>query len=192
MQIMNGSASQKTISKAYQTNTLSLVLEILFLIVLGISAIVVRSYLRIPLGIPGRHGLEFMAILMIGRRVSKIPFASVITMLGATSFMFVPFIGIKDPFLPVIYLLMGIVLDILYFAFKNPANRLAILSLIGGLAYMVIPISRLGVYLFTGILERSFIKSGFIIPILSHFAFGVAGALLGAGLIFSIKRIRRK
>ncbi|HAF31081.1 MAG TPA: hypothetical protein DCG75_18750 [Bacteroidales bacterium] len=188
---MNGNASQKTISKAYQTNTLSFVLEILFLFVLGISAIVLRSYLRIPLGIPGRHGLEFMALLMIGRRVSKLPFASVIAMLGATTFMFVPFIGIKDPFLPVIYLLMGVVLDLLYFAFRNPANRLAILSLIGGLAYMVIPISRLGIYLFTGVLERSFIKSGFILPILSHFAFGVAGALLGAGLIYSIKRIRK-
>lgn len=188
---MNGNASQKTISKAYQTNTLSIVLEILFLFVLGISAIVLRSYLRIPLGIPGRHGLEFMALLMIGRRVSKLPFASVIAMVGATSFMFVPFIGIKDPFLPVIYLLMGVVLDFLYFAFRNPANRLAILSLIGGIAYMVIPISRLGIYLFTGVLERSFIKSGFIVPILSHFAFGVAGALLGAGLIYSIKRIRK-
>ena len=189
---MSGNVSQKTISKAFQTNTLSLVLEILFLFVLGISAIVLRSYLRIPLGIPGRHGLEFMALLMIGRRISKLPFASVIAMLGATTFMFVPFIGIKDPFLPVIYIIMGVALDMLYFAFRNPANRLAILSLIGGLTYMVIPISRLGVYLFTGVLEKSFIKSGFIIPILSHFAFGVAGALLGAGLIYSINRIRRK
>ena len=189
---MNGSASQKTISKAYQTNKVSIVLEVLFLFVLGISAIVLRTYLRIPLGIPGRHGLEFMALLMIGRRVSKLPFASVIAMVGATTFMFVPFIGIKDPFLPVIYLLMGVVLDLLYFAFRNPANRLAILSLIGGLAYMIIPISRLGIYLFTGVLEKSFIKSGFILPILSHFAFGVAGALLGAGLIYSIKRIRKK
>ena len=189
---MNGILSQKTISKAYQTNTLSLVLEILMLLTLGVSAIVLRSYLRIPLGIPGRHGLEFMALLMIGRRVSKLPFASVIAMIGATSFMFVPFIGIKDPFLPVIYLIMGVVLDVLYFAFRNPANRLAILSLIGGLAYMVIPISRLGVYLFTGILERSFIKSGFIVPILSHFAFGVAGALLGAGLVYSVKKIKNK
>lgn len=189
---MNGNLSQKTISKAYQTNTISLVLEILMLFSLGISAIVIRSYLRIPLGIPGRHGLEFMAILMIARRISKIPFASVIAMIGATTFMFVPFIGIKDPFLPVIYLVMGIVLDVLYFAFKNPANRLAILSLIGGIAYMVIPLSRIGIFLFTGFIDKSFVKVGFIIPILSHFAFGVAGALLGAGLIYSIKRIQKK
>lgn len=189
---MNGNLSQKTISKAYQTNTISLVLEVLMLITIGISAIVLRSYLRIPLGIPGRHGLEFMALLMIARRVSQLPFASVIAMIGASSFMFVPFVGIKDPFLPAIYLVMGAVLDILYFTFKKPANRLAVLSLIGGLAYMVIPISRLGIYLFTGVLDRSFIKSGFIIPILSHFAFGVAGALLGAGLIYSIRKIRNK
>jgi len=189
---MNGKLSQKTISKAYQTNTLTVVLEILFLFVLGISAIVVRSYLRIPMGIPGRHGLEFMAFIIIARRISKLPFASVIAMLGATTFMFVPFIGIKDPFLPVIYIIMGIVIDILFFAFRKPYNRLAILSLIGGIAYMVIPVSRIGIYLFTGILESSFVKSGFIIPVISHFAFGVAGSLLGAGLIYSIKRLRNK
>ena len=189
---MNGNLSQKTISKTYQTNTISVVIEILMLITLGISAIVLRSYLRIPLGIPGRHGLEFMALLMIARRISKLPFASVIAMIGATSFMFVPFVGIKDPFLPVIYLIMGGVLDILYFVFKNPVNRLAILSLIGGLAYMIIPVSRLGIYLFSGIIDHSFIKNGFVIPILSHFAFGVAGALLGAGFIYSIKRLRNK
>jgi hypothetical protein len=88
--------------------------------------------------------------------------------------------------------MMGVVLDVLYFAFKNPANRLAILSLIGGLAYMLIPVSRLGIYLFTGVIDHSFIKSGFVIPILSHFAFGVAGALLGAGLVYSVKKIRNK
>lgn len=189
---MNGNVSQKNISKVFQTNTLSLVLEILFLFVLGISAIVLRSYLRIPLGIPGRHGLEFMALIMIGRRISKIPFASVIAMLGATTFMFVPFIGIKDPFLPVIYMIMAMVLDLLYFAFRNPANRLAILTLIGGLTYMVIPLSRILLFFSAGIVERSFLKHGFVIPVASHFAFGAAGALLGAGLIYSIKRIKNK
>lgn len=188
---MNGSMYQKSLSKTFQTNTLSTVLEILFLLLLGISAVMLRSYLRIPLNIPGRHGLEFMAILIIGRRVSKIPFASVIAMVGASSIMLVPFIGIKDPFLPVTYLLMGIVLDSLYFVFRNPSNRLAILTLIGGLTYMVIPISRLGIYMFTGIMESSFIKWGFVIPIASHFVFGLAGTLLGAGLVYSIKRLRK-
>jgi len=188
---MNGNMYQKSISKTFQTNTLSIVFEILFLLLLGVSAVMLRSYLRIPMNIPGRHGLEFMAILIIGRRVSKIPFASVIAMIGASSIMFVPFIGIKDPFLPVIYLLMGIVLDSLYFVFRNPSNRLAILTLIGGLAYMVIPISRVGIYLFTGVIDHSFIKWGFAIPIVSHFVFGIAGALLGAGLIYSIKKLKK-
>jgi hypothetical protein len=189
---MNGSMYQKSISKTFQTNTLSLVFEILLLLFLGISAIVLRSYLRIPLNIPGRHGLEFMAILMIARRSSNLPFASIVTMLGASSLMFFPFIGIKDPFLPIIYVVMGIVVDALYLLFRNPANRLAILTLIGGLAYMVIPISRLTIYLFTGILESSFIKWGFVVPVVSHFIFGLAGALLGAGLVYSINRIRKK
>ncbi len=189
---MNGNLSQKTISKVYQTNALSIVLEIILLFVLGVSAIVLRSYLRIPLGIPGRHGLEFMALLMIGRRISRLPFASVIAMLGATSFMFVPFVGVKDPFLPVIYLAMGVVIDILYFTFNKPANRLFIFTLVGGLAYMVIPVSRIFIYLFAGIMDKSFLKSGFVIPVLSHFFFGAAGTLLGVGLIYSIKKITKK
>jgi hypothetical protein len=133
-----------------------------------------------------------MAILMFARRSSNLPFASIVTMLGASSLMFFPFIGIKDPFLPIIYVVMGIVVDALYLLFRNPANRLAILTLIGGLAYMVIPISRLTIYLFTGILESSFIKWGFVVPVVSHFIFGLAGALLGAGLVYSINRIRKK
>jgi len=183
---------QKSLSKTFQTNTLSLVFEILLLLFLGISAIVLRTYLRIPLNIPGRHGLEFMAFLMIARRSSNLPFASIIAMLGASTFMFFPFIGIKDPFLPIIYVVMGVVVDALYLLFRNPSNRLAILTLIGGIAYMVIPIGRLTIYLFTGILESSFIKWGFVVPIVSHFAFGLAGALLGAGFVYSIKRIRKK
>lgn len=189
---MNGSTYQKSISRTFQTNTLTLVLEILLLLALGIGAIVLRSNLRIPLNIPGRHGLEFMAIIMIGRRISKLPFATIIMMLGASSFMFFPFIGIKDPFLPIIYVVMGVVVDTLYLLFRNPAKRLAILTLIGGLAYMVIPISRLTIYLFTGVLESSFIKWGFVVPVLSHFVFGIAGALLGAGFVYSINRIIKK
>ena len=93
MKTMNGSMYQKSLSKTFQTNTLSIVFEILFLLLLGVSAVMLRSYLRIPMNIPGRHGLEFMALLIIGRRVSKIPFASVIAMIGASSIMFVPFIS---------------------------------------------------------------------------------------------------
>ncbi len=188
---MNGSMYQKSISRAFPTSTLSLVFEILLLLFLGISAIVLRTYLRIPLNIPGRHGLEFMAILMIARRSSNLPFASIITMMGASTFMFFPIIGIKDPFLPIIYVIMGIVVDALFIAFNKPYNRLAILTLIGGIAYMVIPVGRIIMYLFTGILESSFIKWGFVIPVLSHFIFGLAGALLGAGLVLSLKKLRK-
>lgn len=191
MKTMNGSMYQKSLSKTFQTSTLSIVFEILLLLFLGISAILLRTYLRIPLNIPGRHGLEFMAILMIARRSSNLPFASIVTMLGAAGFMFFPFIGIKDPFLPIIYVVMGIVLDALFIAFNKPNNRLALLTLIGGIAYMVIPVGRIIMYLFTGILESSFIKWGFVVPVISHFIFGLAGALLGAGLVLSLKKLRK-
>lgn len=189
---MDGRLSQKTLSRAYQTRTSTLVLEILILLLLGIGAFALRSYLRIPLNIPGRHGLEFMALMMIGRRLSKLPFASIIVGLGAAGFMFFPFVGIKDPFLPIIYVVMGVILDGLFLLFNNPSNRLSLLMLIGGLSYMVIPVGRLIIYLFTGILESSFIKWGVVVPVISHFVFGIAGALLGAGLIYSIKRIRKE
>jgi hypothetical protein len=189
---MSGELHQKTISKAFPISKTALWIEVLLLILLGAIAITLKSRIRIPLDIPGHHGLEVMAILMIGRSISGISFASTISSVAAGLLMFFPFLGIKDPFLPLSYLLMGVTIDYLYYLWNEKKNQWIFISLIGGLAYMIIPLSRLIITFTTGYPYGSFIKSGFAVPLISHFIFGVAGAILGAGLIISLRKFFRK
>jgi hypothetical protein len=55
----------------------------------------------------------------------------------------------------------------------------------------MIPISRIILTLLTGYPYKSLIKNGFLMPVATHFLFGLLGAILGAGLIISIKRLKK-
>jgi len=191
MKNVNGNVSQRTIPKVFPTDRSVTVLEMILLVLLGVFAITLRMKLRIPVGIPGHHGLEVMALLMAGRYISRISVASSISALAAALFMFFPFMGIKDPFLPAIYIIMGISLDLIYYAFKDYKKYLALFALMGGIAYMMIPVCRMLITAFTGYPYNSLIKGGFFYPMAMHFLFGMAGALFGAGLIYSINRLRK-
>ncbi|MCD4745607.1 MAG: hypothetical protein K8R58_04855 [Bacteroidales bacterium] len=184
---MNGKLQQKTISKAFPIDRTAF--EIIILSLLGAFAIVLRAKLRIPLQMPGHHGLEVMAILLIGRNMSKIPIASSISTFVAALFILFPFIGFKDPFLPIIYILMGVTIDFTYKYFKQYRANIIFFALLGGIAYMVIPLSRILIHFTTGYPYQSLIKGGYIYPVISHFIFGVAGAVLAAGVIYSTKKI---
>jgi hypothetical protein len=169
-----------------QSRSYSLALEIGMLLGLGMLGIVLHARLRLGLGIPGHHGLLFMALLMAGRTSSKLPWASSISSLGVASLLFFPFLGFKDPFIALIYLLPGLGLDLLY---KNARlkSKIWYLALIGGVAYMLIPLSRLTLHFSLHIPYTSF-RYGYLTPILSHFAFGTAGSLLGLG----VKKLLKK
>jgi hypothetical protein len=185
---MSGKSPQKTISKAYPINKVAL--EIFLLSLLGAFAIILRAKLRIPLNMPGHHGLEVMAILLIGRSVSKMSIASSISSMAAAMFIIFPFMGFKDPFLPVIYILMGISIDLMFRFIYNEKYKAITLALIGGIAYMLIPLSRILIHITTAYPYQSLIKGGYVFPVFSHFLFGVLGALLASALIHTTKKIR--
>lgn len=191
MKNVNGTALQRTISRVFPTDQSTVILEILLLTLLGVFAITLRTKMRVPLQMPGHHGVEVMALLMVGRYISGISIASSISGIAAALFMFFPFMGIKDPFLPAIYIIIGMSIDIMYAAFKDYRKYLALFALIGGVAYMMIPVSRLIITSFTGYPFKSLIKNGVVLPVATHFMFGVAGAVLGAGLIWSINRMKK-
>lgn len=142
MKESTGSVFQRSISRVFPIDKNTALLQVLLLSFLGASAIVLRANLRIPLHIPGHHGIEVMALLILGRYLSQISIASSISSLAAALLIFFPFMGFKDPFLPLIYMGMGVTIDSLYSAFKNK-KHIAFFALIGGLAYMAIPVSRI-------------------------------------------------
>lgn len=182
--------------KSYQKNTLSLsltkryatVIEILLLIMTGVFIATLRAYLRVPLNIPGRHGIEVIGILMAARMLSGQKFASSITMLASGSMMLLPFMGFKDPTIPFMYMGIGFSLDFLWAKFKLNVKNAYIVALFGGLCYMMIPVLRLGIH-FSGLMFiSSFAKHGIIIPILTHFFFGALGTLVAFGAIKALKK----
>ncbi|MBN2236672.1 MAG: hypothetical protein JW729_03880 [Bacteroidales bacterium] len=185
---MNGKFQAKSTSKALAINKLAL--EVLILSIVGLFAVVLRAKLRIPLSMSGHHGLEVMALLLIGRSVSKLSMASSISTLAAALLIFFPFMGFKDPFLPIIYLLMGANIDFMYQKLKQSKLQLFIFVLIGALSYSIIPSSRILIHISTGYPYESLLKAGYAYTVFSHFIFGALGGLLAFGLVYTTKKIR--
>lgn len=185
---MSGKSYQKNILNLSLTKRYATVIEILLLILTGVFIATLRAYLRVPLNIPGRHGIEVMGILIAARMLSGQSFASSITMLAGGAMMFLPFMGYKDPTIPIMYMMMGFSLDFFWSQLKLNTKNAYVVALIGGLTYMMIPVLRLGIH-FSGLyFISSFAKHGIFIPILSHFLFGALGTLVGFGIIKSLKR----
>ena len=64
---MDGVASEKKSLSGLRSKTNLSAVEALLMLGLGAAAVVLHQTLRAPLNLPGRHGLEWMALLVIGR-----------------------------------------------------------------------------------------------------------------------------
>jgi hypothetical protein len=75
---MNGELQEKSISKVFHSSRFSTLAEILLALGLGVLAVVLHAKLRIPLKMPGHHGLEFMALLIFARTTMRMKWASMV------------------------------------------------------------------------------------------------------------------
>jgi len=190
---MNGNVQQKTLSRKYLTNlSIAGILEILLLIGAGVLAIVLHARLRTPLNIPGHHGIEFMAIILAARLSSKIKWASSISALGIGIFLLFPVLGFKDPMMGFNYMLPCFFIDLAYNFIKNNKYRNLFLSIAAGLAYLMVPMSRLITTLTTGFPYSSFLKHGFATPIFTFLLFGLLGGILGTGIYIIGKKLFKR
>lgn len=189
---MNGNVLQKTTLGLSHRSWLSMVLESLLLMLLGAIAVTLHARMRTPLNIPGHHGLEFMAIFILARMGSGMKFAGSISSMGIGILLLFPVLGFKDPFMGFNYMLPGFLLDALYLGIPRWRKKVWFLSIISGLAYFTIPLSRLILMSTTGYPYNSFLKHGLVTPVISFMLFGMAGGLLGAGFIFSWKKLLKK
>ncbi len=183
---MNGKLLQRSLSRVFQSKLAADTLEALILLMFGIIAITLHARFKTHLGIPGNNGLLFMAIIMTGRIISHFRNAASVSCFAASALSFLPFFGFQNIFFPITFLLPGLILDWLYNIkySKLLTEKVWFLGLLGGLAYMTIPLSRIIISLITGFPFGAFIKYGFVIPVASHFFFGLAGASLAASLLF--------
>ena len=185
---MDGKQLPKSVSAPSLSGKIPLALEYAILFGIGIIAILLHFRLRTPLNMPGHHGLEFMALLMAGRVASRLPWASSISSLGIGLVLLFPVFGFKDPFMGINYMFPGILIDVLYGLTRQWRWQMLILALISGLAYAMIPLSRLIIHLASGFPYGAFVKHGYLIPFAGFFLFGFAGGFAGAGITSSILR----
>jgi hypothetical protein len=186
---MDGKSYQKTISKAFPASISGQVAELVVLALIGALGVLMHAYLRIPFKLPGHHGVIYMAILLSGKLLSKRSYAASLSSIGAATMLLLP-IGFKDAFMPVVYLFPGLIVDLLFYNFKKTQTKVLVLSLICGLAYMSIPVTRIIISKFTGF------SYGLLIPefpyrLLTHFIFGFSGGFIASGT-YSMFRKRKK
>jgi hypothetical protein len=169
---------QRTLSRAFPNKTLLTLVEGLILLMLGMIAIALHARLRVPLHLPGRQGLLFLTVIMFGRLASKIPFAATISMFGSASLLLPNILGFNDPFMPYTYMVLGVIIDVAYLLTSMKVQRLWIIATISAICWMLIPLMRLAISIFSDFPFQSF-RSGFVYPFATHLLFGFLGGLLG-------------
>ncbi|MBE0646508.1 MAG: hypothetical protein IH596_01870 [Bacteroidales bacterium] len=156
--------------------------EVLFLLFVGMLAMVIHAKLRIPLQLPGRQGVIFLTLIILGRGLSQIPFAGSIACAGSALILATSWLGFREPLAPVVYLLIGFILDALYLNFRKVMPFVMATVISCGIGWMFIPLIKLGISSLTGLFFTSF-RFGILWPVATHLFFGLTGGLLGASML---------
>ena len=188
---MSGMSSLKTESKTFPTDWTLKWWEALLLLSGGVMAVVLHRALDNSLGLPGHHGIEWMALMIIGRASSKFRGAGTLTSIGASFASVLPFLQGNNPVTWAYYLLPGPVMDLAFHYLPLYANKLWFMVLLGGFAHLTKPIGQVTANLLTGWPIGSF-RFGVVYPFASHFFFGMIGGLLGALVVLGINRSLKK
>ena len=158
---MDGTFSRKTVSRTSPTDLTLRWWEALLLIGSGVTAVVLHRAFDMSLALPGHHGIEWMALLLIGRMSSRFRGAGTLTGVSASIASTLPFLQGGNPYGWIFYLLPGLVMDFAFRYLPRAANKqstpqggsvdqLWFLVLLGGLAHVTKPLGQLAINLVTG------------------------------------------
>ncbi|PLX05821.1 MAG: hypothetical protein C0594_06760 [Marinilabiliales bacterium] len=187
MKTLSGKPLQKNTSELSRSLSVPYALEVGLIIIAGALVTLIHAKFRYPMNIPGRHGLDFMLIIMSTKLLSKINFSATIASSSAALLTLIPMWGFKDPFLPAYFVMVGLMIDLLYNGIKSNPKKVILIAFVGGLAYTMIPLLR-SILFFAGYPYMSFIKHGVVIPFITHFLFATTGSFAALGLGWLSKR----
>lgn len=161
------------------------------LILLGVIAAVLHAKLRLGLGLPGHHGLEWMTALLFARCASDRTWAALIVGFGAATAEVVLTAEPGHLMKAVsVYLLTAALVDILYRTTPERLRGVVAAALIASLVYAGKPAVQLAIAALADI-ELGFMRHGAWFPILTHAAFGLVGGACGALLARGLPGKRR-
>ena len=184
---MIGKQQTKITSGILVPNISRNVSEAIILFFVGALAMFIHARFRWGASLPGHHGLEFMAILMASRVNVRIRWSSVFITLGIGAMIALPFMGFKNPITALGYLFPVLLLDALYSNLPDKWRKVWLLAIIGGIAYMAVPLYRI-LLMAVGFPYPVVMKYGSIIaPLAGFFSFGLLGSGFALGLFKAIK-----
>jgi len=148
---------------------------------LGVLAVVLHATYRFPLHLPGHHGLEWMAILMIARQSATYRWAAGVVAVGAAMTALVPAIGFHNPLTPLFYLVPALALDLIWMATPTGWHRsVPLLALMAALAFATKPLVQLA-GMFAGVV-RDHAAQPLLYVVVLHMLFALVGAAAASAL----------
>lgn len=171
--------------------------EVVLLLAVGVLAAMLHQSFRIPLRMPGYHGMEWFALLMCARLLSNRGAAGMIVGLGAatTACVYAGGIGFDGKSAQMLtYLLQGCIVDAL--VFRSTGRSLLPyfiwLPAVGAVTHMIAPLTR-NVFsaVSAGAIEFGSLVHGIGYPLATHALFGGIGALAGLLIYLGISNMRR-
>jgi hypothetical protein len=188
---MDGVLSQKTVSRTFPTDWTLRWWEALLLFGGGALAVVLHRTFDMSLGLPGHHGMEWMALMILGRASSRFRGAGTLTSVGASLASTMPLLHSDNPYTWLFYMLPGPVMDLAFRYLPGLTNKVWFLVLLGGLAHATKPVGQLIINLNTGWPFGSF-RNGVLYPFATHLLFGMIGGLVGALIVLGIQRTSKR
>lgn len=164
--------------------------EVLLLVGLGVAAVGLDAVLRQPLRLPGYQALWWMALLVIGRSTSRFRGAASISSVAAAGFAAIPFLGFGDPFIWLIYLVPGPIIDLAFWLGRPLRQQSWFAVILAGLAHASKPLLYVLISAVSG-WHYGVLKYGLVFPLTYHIAFGLLGGLIGVGLVWLGRRALR-
>lgn len=162
--------------------------QVVFLLGLGLAVVVLHVTFRIPLNLHGRHGIEWMALALIGRLSVNRRWSASTVGLGAACFSMLPLWRFRDPLMPLLFLLPGVLIDGAFLLVGRWGRSLPFLVLAGALAHGTKPLVRASAAASLG-LRYGFLRHGLIYGLGMHLLFGALGGLLAYVYVLGRRRL---
>lgn len=177
MQAVNGRLSRaRALATIEPVGALTLG-RLAFLLFLGAMTYVFHKTFHYPLKMPGHHGLEAMALLVIGRLSCTNPFSATLVCLSTAATAGLA-AGGHDGSSALMGIAPGLVLDAGVYLFKNWRAQIFLLPLLTALGHATKPLMRSGIFETTGITFGS-LRNGLMYPLSTHVLYGLIGGLAG-------------
>jgi hypothetical protein len=162
--------------------------ELTLLLGAGMAAALLHESFRWPLHMPGRHGLDWLAILMSARLLSARPGAALAVACGAA---LTALAAGSNVLRPLTYLLQGVVLDGLFLLLGRRSAMPLVAMAIGALVHAVSPLLKnlIGAQ---GLWSFDSLSQGLGYPLVAHALFGAIGAGCAALAVGAWRRSRQQ